>query len=154
MLKTDYKARISLFAFTLLLVVVILPFYARTQLTAVETVELFFDGWSNHDEETMNSLLTKMYLERHQGRVSLSDYLIYVDLISCREVFYPEAALIYRIEDMWEEKHVSASCVRAHFEIAYEENHGSGFDNTSYLFDFYLVKKTPIGPWMIAAYGQ
>ena len=154
MLKKDYRARISLFAFTLLLVVVILPFYARTQLTAVETVELFFDSWSNHDEKTMKSLLSKGYLEKRQGRVSFSDHLIYVDLISCREVFYPEAALIYRIEDMWEEKHVSASCVRAHFEIAYEENHGSGFDNTSYLFDFYLVKKTPIGPWMIAAYGQ
>ncbi len=153
MLKKDYRARISLFAFTLLLVVVILPFYARTQLTAVETVELFFDSWSNHDEKTMKSLLSKGYLEKRQGRVSFSDHLIYVDLISCKEVFYPEAVAIDSIEDIWGEKHVSASCVKTHFEIAYEENYGGGFENGSYGFYFYLVKKTPITPWKIAEYG-
>lgn len=155
MIKTSYKARIWLFIFTLLLVVFVLPFCARVQLTAVETVELFYACWSADDEKTANTLFSKHFLERHGEPFSFSDYLIYVNLISCEEVFYPEAVYIDRIEDMWGEKHTSAACVRAAFDIAYEENHGSGFDNTTYHgYYFYLVKKSPIMPWVIVAYGH
>ena len=149
MRKRIVKLTIALFIIvTLVLITKAVCFPAPpADMTAVETVEYYFDQFDQGDRFGMNSvvILDKYFYSYKLG------HLNYGKLISCEEA-YTNSPLF---EDIGYQDAYDTTVVDVEFEISYDEDAGATgeFQNGTNAWHYYLVKEKETSDWKIIKWG-
>jgi len=115
-------------------------------MTPVETVQYYFKQWNAKNWTAMDSVvIDKMKSGPEEG-------LIYVELLKCQEE--TDKSRIDFEPEWYDKTPYKVALVYADFDIKYDENAMTGFDNGEQDgYSFYLVKDGADSDWKIASWG-
>lgn len=119
------------------------PNEETTNLTALETAELYFQYWNEKDVEKLNSLQIKRDYD-FAYNLDIDE----VKIISAELISNPTWV------DEWYENPVEITEVQVIYNLSYKDGIVTGPENDGEnQLNIYLVKEVEDGPWKIAMFG-